>query len=70
MPLIELPHSLSFQNDLLTEAFRSSKMKKSMVSRLRNKVDHTNLGEKVADVVQAISSEMLDKTGQEYSYFP
>lgn len=65
--------SYTEKNDLLTEAFRSSKMKKSMVSRLRNKVDHTNLGEKVADVVQAISSEMLDKTDgaeKQYSYIP
>ena len=52
---------LSCQNNLLTEAFGSDKKKRALASRLKNKVD--KVGEKVADVVDAISSETLDETG-------
>ena len=52
---------LSCQNNLLTEAFGSDKRKRALASRLKNKVD--KVGEKVADVVEAISTETLDETG-------
>jgi len=55
---------LSSQNDLLTEAFGSNKKKKAMLSRLRNKVDNTDLGDTVSEVVQGLASEPLDKTGK------
>ena len=57
---------LSCQNNLLTEAFGSDKRKRALASRLKNKVD--KVGEKVADVVDAISSETLDETGLKNSF--
>ena len=51
------------QNDLLTEAFGSSKKKRAMASRLRNKIDNTGLDDTVTEVVQALANEPMDKTG-------
>ncbi|XP_074619374.1 DNA-directed RNA polymerase I subunit RPA49-like isoform X1 [Acropora palmata] len=63
--------SFTEKNNLLTEAFGSDKRKRALASRLKNKVD--KVGEKVADVVDAISSETLDETDgvtEQYSYIP
>ena len=51
------------QNDLLTEAFGSSKKKRAMASRLRNKIDNTGLDDTVTEVVQALANEPMDKAG-------
>lgn len=51
------------QNDLLTEAFGSSKKKRAMASRLRNKIDNTRLDDTVTEVVQALANEPMDKAG-------
>ena len=51
------------QNDLLTEAFGSSKKKRAMASRLRNKIDNTGLDDTVTEVVQALANEPVDKAG-------
>ncbi|KAM7443963.1 DNA-directed RNA polymerase I subunit RPA49 [Porites harrisoni] len=61
------------KNDLLTEAFGSSKKKRAMASRLRNKIDNTGLDDTVTEVVQALANEPMDKTDgieEQYSSIP
>lgn len=66
--------TIILQNDLLTEAFGSSKKKRAMTSRLRNKINNTGLDDTVAEVVQVLSNEPMDKAGlnfdvpNEYSF--
>lgn len=58
--------TIILQNDLLTEAFGSSKKKRAMASRLRNKIDNTGLDDSVTEVVQALANEPMDKAGQNF----